>query len=399
MTMYRRRRRICDVKRYARAGVAATVLATALSACAVTAPEDTSLGVTRVAGPPLPLLLRTAAFGRMAGPPLQLVQQDRTGWVDEAARQVAAEPRPLDQFAEAPQLTHERPALALALPPVAPAPEVAGPAEPSGGLVDRIPESGADVTLAEAPAITDSGHDETPDLVLALDFGPIIAERPVGEPLRLIDQDRPDWLTGWNDSPVVAAVPPDRSVPLVLADGSHYWPASDGLAPSADEPCATPDGLGIAGTGCSAGNDQQIALAETAVDDTILSEMRGGYITAGGYQIDFGYYIETLVDGVTQLTSALTLNDMLAGNGAEVPVVGSVSLTGTGGTSTVIEHNLSAAEISATIENSQSNVDVSTIATLAIDVIDLRQTQIGQVQQSLPRMPMELQQSIIRGMR
>lgn len=304
------------------------------------------------------------------GQPLQLIVTDRPDWVmDIHSEPVVAEPavgQPLQLVAA------DRPDWVMDL---------------HSDPVVAQPAAGQPLQLAAA---------DRPDWSVGWHGDHSIAERVAGEPLQLIDSDGPDWLDGWYNDAIVAERSTEQAVPLVLSDGSYHWPDPVGARELAAGSCLPDGGTGTVDQDCDAWDDQ-IALADAVVDDAALSDMRGGFVTVGGFQIDFGFYIETVVDGVTELTSALTLDDMLAGQTAGSSVFQSATLNGAGDTSTVIQHNLSADQVTATIANTQSNVNISTIATLAIDVIDLRAAQTGIPGGDLGRMPLELQQSIIRG--
>ena len=356
----------CGSRNRLGSGVALSAIALALSSCAGQDPDRETETAMLTAGPPLPLLQAAA-----------------TDWVDGYAARVAVDAGSV-AMSRSPQTA------------VAPAGlshiGSAGPERPVGPPLQLIPMM--DAGLTDRPGDEPAAVGPTADLpaeaeiqvqpqATARELQPIdVASWAEGQPLQLVDADRPDWLAGWGDDPLLAELPVDDSIPLVLSDGSYYWLYQEGAA------------------GLSEGSDdQRLELADGAVDDSALSELRGGFVTAGGFQVDFGYYIETLVDGVTELTTVLTLDDMLSGATAGPPSsVGSISLSGAGDTATSIEHVLTASDIGATIQNTQSNVSISTIATLAINVVDLRQTQTGLPGAVGARMPMELQQSIIRGL-
>ena len=346
-------------------GVALTAIALALSSCAGQDPDRET---------------ETAMF--TAGPPLPLLQVAATDWVDGYAARVAADAGSV--------ATTRRPQAAMA--PAGPSGVgLGGQERPIGPPLQLIPtmnngltaEPGDEPTIEPVADVPVEAEAQARPRNSARQLQPIdVASWAEGQPLQLIDADRPDWLAGWRDDTLVAELPVDDSIPLVLSDGSYYWLYQEGAAGLADSAA-----------------DQQLALADGAVDDSALSELRGGFVTTGGFQVDFGYYIETLVDGVTELTTVLTLDDMLSGATAGPPSsVGSISLSGAGDTATSIEHVLTASDIGATIQNTQSNVSISTIATLAINVVDLRQTQTGLPGAVGAGMPMEFQQSIIRGL-
>lgn len=166
-------------------------------------------------------------------------------------------------------------------------------------------------------------------------------------------------------------------------------------APPAETPCLPAFGPKAAPVACAAWDDQ-IAMAPQAVDETLLAEERGGFITVSGYQIDFGVQIETLVNGVTQLTTALTLDDVVTG-GLEDIKIGQITL-GSGDQTTNIVHTVGLGTLDTLIDNSQDDVNITTLATLAVDVINLQQPRIGRSFGASSRLAPELAQSIIQGL-
>lgn len=243
-------------------------------------------------------------------------------------------------------------------------------------------------------------------------------ERPVGQPLQLVPSNAFDWvdeampdsvvtLTGteavgsiWaglplNTEPLALAGTPNRSespvgeLPLLVAEGRYHYPQS---VDAGETPCLRATGPDVAHVRCAAWDDQ-IAIAPQSVGDALLDAQRGGFITVSGYQIDIGIHVETLVNGITQLTTALTLDDVVNG-GLDGIQIGQVTI---GNGATDIIHNVELGNVNTVINNSQDDIDISTLATLAIDVINLRQPQIGNSFGAGPRMAPEMQQSIIRG--
>ncbi|WP_420347960.1 hypothetical protein [Pelagibius sp.] len=134
------------------------------------------------------------------------------------------------------------------------------------------------------------------------------------------------------------------------------------------------------------------------VEEEILEEQRGGFITAGGLRVDFGFEFTTLVNGTPQLTSVLSLNDIVSGNGL-LPNTNSISVSGGSNGATDIIHSIGSDGIASTIINSQDNLNIDNISTLAIDIIDLRSVHKGgRALGNGRRMPMEMQQALIRGL-
>ena len=184
-------------------------------------------------------------------------------------------------------------------------------------------------------------------------------------------------------------VAPAEALPLLVADGAYYEPVAAG-----ETPCLRDTGPNVQHVSCSSWDDQ-IAMAPQTVDDSLLADQRGGFITVGGFQIDIGIQVETLINGVTTLTTALTLDDVVNG-GLEGIQIGQISI-GNGDAATDVTHNVDLGGVNTVINNSQDDLDITTLATMAIDVINLQQPQTGNSFGASPRMAPELQQSIIRG--
>ncbi|WP_422367314.1 hypothetical protein [Pelagibius sp.] len=172
-----------------------------------------------------------------------------------------------------------------------------------------------------------------------------------------------------------------------------------------DRDCASESGAIGAGSSCENPRNVLVAMASghaiaphEVVEKEILEEQRGGFITAGGLQVDFGFEFRTFVNGIPQLTSVLSLNDIVSGNGV-VPNLNSISVAGSDGGLTDIIHAAGPDGISATILNTQDGVQIENISTLAIDIIGLRHVHKGgRALGNGRRMPMETQQSIIRSL-
>lgn len=171
------------------------------------------------------------------------------------------------------------------------------------------------------------------------------------------------------------------------------------------QPCGPADLRTASPRPCDTGRNVLMAMAtgqavapEEVVETKVLEEQRGGFITAGGLSIDFGFEFSTLVNGVPQLNSVLTLNDILSGQ-AGAPTINGVTINGTAGGLTQIIHAAGPDGINATILNSQDGVQIENISTLSIDIIGLERIhQGGRALGNGRRMPIELQQSIIRGL-
>ncbi|WP_299391717.1 hypothetical protein [Pelagibius sp.] len=170
--------------------------------------------------------------------------------------------------------------------------------------------------------------------------------------------------------------------------------------------CSGTDAINQAGQPFEAGSGNVLMAMATGkaidpqevVEEEILEEQRGGFLTVGGLQVNFGFEFTTMVNGTPQLTSVLTLNDIVSGNGV-VPSLNNISISGADGGITEIIHAAGPDGISATILNSQNGIDIENISTLAIDIIGLRNVHKGgRALGNGRRMPMEMQQALIRGL-
>ncbi|NIA67449.1 hypothetical protein HBA54_02480 [Pelagibius litoralis] len=188
---------------------------------------------------------------------------------------------------------------------------------------------------------------------------------------------------------------------LVLATGACAGGEMvSGTLPSGDAACQV-DRAGL----CDARENVLIAMAsgraiaqDAVVEEEVLEEQRGGFISVGGFQVDFGFEFSTMVNGSSQLTTVLTLNDIISGNGI-VPNLNSISVSNGAAGGTDIIHAAGPDGISATILNSQDGVQIENVSTLAIDIIGLRNVRKGgRALGNGRRMPMETQQSIIRSL-
>jgi hypothetical protein len=173
------------------------------------------------------------------------------------------------------------------------------------------------------------------------------------------------------------------------------------------EPCASAGNLDAAKSGCPGGRNVLMAMAsghrvtpEEVVEREVLEEQRGGFIVAGGMRIDFGFRFETIVNGIPQLTSVLSYNDILANRGS-IPNVNSIVLGGGDlGTTRIIHSAGGANGIGATIITDQSDIDIHSISTLAIDIVNLSNVHNGgpNIGRGGRPLPLELHQSVINSL-
>jgi len=169
------------------------------------------------------------------------------------------------------------------------------------------------------------------------------------------------------------------------------------------QPCHPVDAGAELALSCeSAGRNVLVAMASGEridesefVEREVLEEQRGGFITAGGLKIDFGFQYETIINGTPQLTSVMSYNDLLANHGS-APNLNSITVGGDTG-STQIIHMGGPKGIGATILNSQDGININNVATLSIDIIGLGSVHRGgRALNGGGLMPMELKQAIIR---
>lgn len=170
------------------------------------------------------------------------------------------------------------------------------------------------------------------------------------------------------------------------------------------QPCHPADSQGEAAR-CERGHNVLMAMAtggeiapEEFVEEKVLEEQRGGFITAGGLRLDFGFEFQTIINGTPQLTSILSYNDILSGKGG-IPNLNSITLT-SGDRATQIIHSGGPTGIGATILNSQDGLNITNVSTLAIDIINLNRVHRGgRALGNGRRMPLELQHAIIHGLK
>lgn len=112
--------------------------------------------------------------------------------------------------------------------------------------------------------------------------------------------------------------------------------------------------------------------AKFAANSETLSEIRGGFIDYKGIRFDFGFVLDTQINGLSTLRSALTLSDIL-NNAGNASGVANTSLAGESGV-TDISHARQGALLGATISNSQSNLNIENTGRLTIDLLGIRQT-------------------------
>ena len=169
------------------------------------------------------------------------------------------------------------------------------------------------------------------------------------------------------------------------------------------QPCHPVDAGSERALSCeSAGRNVLVAMAtgqkideSEFVEREVLEEQRGGFITAGGLKVDFGFQYETIINGTPQLTSVMSYNDLLANHGS-APNLNSITVGGDTG-STQIIHMGGPKGIGATILNSQDGININNVATLSIDIIGLGSVHRGgRALNGGGLMPMELKQAIIR---
>lgn len=146
----------------------------------------------------------------------------------------------------------------------------------------------------------------------------------------------------------------------------------------------------------------QVAKAEkpAALDDATLTDMRGGFLTAGGVQFDFGASVRTLVNGqlalqsTVQWTQAGAVMQQTAGPGA-TPIAPDklAGVFGTGGPaagvtvpastgSTTVLANFAAGQVQNVLVNTASNQAVAQSADVFLTIYNLPQLQ-QQINQQL----------------
>jgi hypothetical protein len=145
---------------------------------------------------------------------------------------------------------------------------------------------------------------------------------------------------------------------------------------------STAERLPFAGDGTDSGSFQVASSDE-------LDDLRGGFIDVNGLRIDFSVELRTVIDGVEQIRTVGTLTDFLSGLAAVTSTVEGVARTGGGnvvvrgqtGETTVVQQ-LTASEISSTVVNSQSGIDVRNQATVVVRVLDIGNPRVGRAFQA-----------------
>jgi hypothetical protein len=115
-----------------------------------------------------------------------------------------------------------------------------------------------------------------------------------------------------------------------------------------------------------------------------LADLRGGFIDVNGRRIDFSVELRTVIDGVEQIRTVGTLTDFLSGLAAVTSTVEGVARTGGGNVvvrgqtgETKVIQQLTPSQISSTVVNSQSGIDVRNQATVVVRVLDIGNPRVG----------------------
>jgi hypothetical protein len=124
---------------------------------------------------------------------------------------------------------------------------------------------------------------------------------------------------GFDSAP---AAPRSDASYIALSGGDVSSPETTPILEPPQEATASPT-LALA-------EDAKRALADAGLPEPLasgeLNALRGGYISAGGYQFDFGVKLQTFVDGTLALASTLTLNDQGLGATTTASLPGAVPL-------------------------------------------------------------------------
>ncbi|MEO3430373.1 hypothetical protein AAFN88_16065 [Pelagibius sp. CAU 1746] len=175
----------------------------------------------------------------------------------------------------------------------------------------------------------------------------------------------------------------------------------------AAQPCGPGDGAAEAGSGCPGQGNVLVAMAsgqpiarDDVVERRVLDQQRGGYIVAGGMRIDFGFRFETIVNGVPQLTSVLTYDEILANHGRFANPSSIVLGGGELGTTRIIHAVGGPNGIGTTIITDQSGIDIRSVSVLAIDILNLTRLHKGgpNIGRGHRPLPLELHQAFVNSL-
>lgn len=130
--------------------------------------------------------------------------------------------------------------------------------------------------------------------------------------------------------------------------------------------------------------DDHLQLASAAVSSDELQAHRGGFVTVDGIQVDFAFQQVSTVNDLQQITSTITLNQMLAGQPGTVTVgdittsgSGTVNIAGLDGGVTQITHNVLPTTINTVFANTSSGIDASNTVNLVVDIVGIDSVRIG----------------------
>jgi hypothetical protein len=141
-------------------------------------------------------------------------------------------------------------------------------------------------------------------------------------------------VTETSDGPVVrfgklgfdsvpAAAPLADAMYVAFSDGNVSSPESTPILEPLQEATASQQ--------VALGKDSERAPFGAGLPEPLangeLNALRGGYISAGGYQFDFGVKLQTFVDGTLALASTLTLSDQGLAETRSANVPGAVPLS------------------------------------------------------------------------
>ncbi len=145
-----------------------------------------------------------------------------------------------------------------------------------------------------------------------------------------------------------------------------------------------------------------VAFETSAVADQDLSEIRGGFLTVDGIQIDLSFVMNTTMDDGTVVASRITLDDLMSGRLGVVSVNGVESLgqgqifVGEDGVGTEILHIVDPSNtLMVSVNNTASNRQIMTTGTVTAEIFMPNRIRAGLPIRSFGPTNLEMRQAII----
>ncbi len=104
------------------------------------------------------------------------------------------------------------------------------------------------------------------------------------------------------------------------------------------------------------------------MSDQELGEIRAGFITVNGIELDIGFELRTIINGVVIADQAIQLTSPTSHMVGKK--IKSVVLWNEDGGTTSVNHELTSGGLNSTVVNSQNNVSIQQFTTLSVTVIN-----------------------------